>query len=175
MDFNDTPEEAAYRKQVRAWLDKNATRKTDAKGMELPRDLKELIAQSKAWQAKKADAGYACITWPKEWGGGGGTTIQNVIYGQEEANYLVPGGIFAIGLGMCIPTVMAWGPEEAKKRFVGPAVRGDEIWCQLFPSPQAARTWRAFEPKRRRMAMSGSSTARRSGRRAPISATTASC
>ena len=135
MDFNDTPEEAAYRKQVRAWLDKNATRKTDAKGMELPRDLKELIAQSKAWQAKKADAGYACITWPKEWGGGGGTTIQNVIYGQEEANYLVPGGIFAIGLGMCIPTVMAWGPEEAKKRFVGPAVRGDEIWCQLFSEP----------------------------------------
>ena len=57
MDFNDTPEEAAYRKQVRAWLDKNATRKADAKGMELPRDLNELIAQSKAWQAKKADAG----------------------------------------------------------------------------------------------------------------------
>ena len=135
MDFNDTPEEAAYRKQVRAWLDKNATRKADAKGMELPRDLNELIAQSKAWQAKKADAGYACITWPKEWGGGGGTTIQNVIYGQEESNYLVPGGIFAIGLGMCIPTVMAWGSDEAKQRFVAPAVRGDEIWCQLFSEP----------------------------------------
>ncbi|MEP5847191.1 MAG: acyl-CoA dehydrogenase, partial [Parasphingorhabdus sp.] len=69
MDFNDTPEEAAYRKKVSEWLDKNATKKADAKGMELPRDLDELIAQSKAWQAKKADAGYACITWPKEWGG----------------------------------------------------------------------------------------------------------
>ncbi|MEQ8281606.1 MAG: acyl-CoA dehydrogenase family protein [Parvibaculum sp.] len=135
MDFNDTAEEAAYRAEVRAWLDKNATRKENAKDIAPPKDLKEMIAQSKAWQAKKADAGYACITWPKEWGGVGGTTINNVIYSQEESKYAVPGGIFAIGLGMCIPTVMSWGSDEAKQRFVRPAVRGDEIWCQLFSEP----------------------------------------
>lgn len=135
MDFNDTKEEAAYRAEVRAWLDQNAIRKADAKDLPLPKTLEEVLKLSKAWQAKKAEAGYACITWPKEWGGGGGTPIQNVIYSQEEAGYAVPGGIFAIGLGMCIPTLMAWGPEDAKQRYVKPAVRGDEIWCQLFSEP----------------------------------------
>ncbi|MFZ3034621.1 MAG: acyl-CoA dehydrogenase family protein [Parvibaculum sp.] len=135
MDFNDTPEEAKYRAEVRAWLDKNATRKSEAKDAEQAKSLEELLQKSKAWQAKKAENGYACITWPKEWGGGGGTTIQNVIYGQEESNYAVTGGVFAIGLGMCIPTLMTWGPDDAKERYVKPAVRGDEIWCQLFSEP----------------------------------------
>jgi len=135
MDFNDTPEEAKYRAEVRAWLDKNATRKSEAKDAEQAKTLEELLQKSKAWQAKKAENGYACITWPKEWGGGGGTTIQNVIYGQEESNYAVTGSVFAIGLGMCIPTVMTWGSDEHKARFVKPAVRGDEIWCQLFSEP----------------------------------------
>jgi len=135
MDFNDTKEEAAYRAEVRAWLDRNAIRKADAKDLPLPKTLEEVLKLSKAWQAKKAEAGYACITWPEEWGGGGGTPIQNVIYSQEEAGYAVPGGIFAIGLGMCIPTLMAWGPEDAKQRYVKPAVRGDESWSQLFSEP----------------------------------------
>lgn len=135
MDFNDTPEEAKYRAEVRAWLDKNAVRKADAKDAEQSKTLEELLKRSKAWQAKKAENGYACITWPKEWGGGGGSTIQNVIFGQEESNYAVTGSVFAIGLGMCIPTVMYWGTDEHKARFVKPAVRGDEIWCQLFSEP----------------------------------------
>ncbi|MGB5091917.1 MAG: acyl-CoA dehydrogenase family protein [Parvibaculum sp.] len=133
MDFNDTPEEAAYRMQVRQWLAANATPKSDSKTDAMP--LAEVLKRSKAWQAKKAEAGYACITWPKEWGGGGGTTIQSVIFGQEEARYDALASVFAIGLGMCIPTVMAWGTEEHKQRFVRPAVRGDEIWCQLFSEP----------------------------------------
>tara|TARA_R110000868_G_scaffold37106_4_gene131259 strand:- start:20956 stop:22185 length:1230 start_codon:yes stop_codon:yes gene_type:complete len=135
MDFNDTPEEAKYRAEVRAWLDKNAIRKSDAKDAEQSKTLEDLLKRSKAWQAKKAENGYACITWPKEWGGGGGSTINNVIYGQEESNYAVTGSVFAIGLGMCIPTVMYWGTDEHKARFVKPAVRGDEIWCQLFSEP----------------------------------------
>jgi len=136
MDFNDTPEEAAYRAQVRGWLDNNAKPKVaQARANKAPGRLEEIIKKSKEWQAKKADAGYACITWPKEWGGGGGTSIQNVIYSQEEAKYQAPAGIFTIGLGMCIPTLMTWGPEDAKKRHVGPAVRGEEIWCQLFSEP----------------------------------------
>ena len=136
MDFNDTPEEAAYRAEVRAWLDKNATRRSkEASRANAPAQLEDVLKRSKEWQAKKADAGYACITWPKEWGGGGGTSIQNVIYSQEESNYDVPGGVFAIGLGMCIPTLMTWGPDDAKQRYVGPAVRGEEIWCQLFSEP----------------------------------------
>ena len=102
---------------------------------------------SKAWQKKKAEAGYAAITWPKEWGGQGGQSWQNVIFGQEEAK-AAPGlsGPFAIGLGMCIPTILTAGNDEDKKRFAQPAVRGEEIWCQLFSEPSggsdaaAART-----------------------------------
>jgi alkylation response protein AidB-like acyl-CoA dehydrogenase len=131
MDFNDTPEEAAYRQQVRAWLDVNAPKRREGSDPEGG----DSMAASKAWQAKKAAAGYACITWPKEWGGGGGSPINQVIFNQEEAKSGVNYGYFTIGLGMCVPTVMAFADDAAKKRFVSPAVKGDEIWCQLFSEP----------------------------------------
>jgi alkylation response protein AidB-like acyl-CoA dehydrogenase len=131
MDFNDSPDEAAYRKQVQDWLAANAP-KTYAGGDPEGGDSLEA---SKAWQAKKAAAGYACITWPKEWGGQGGTPIQTVIFGAEEAKYPIPPNPFQIGLGMCVPTVMTFADAETKTRFVGPALRGEEIWCQLFSEP----------------------------------------
>jgi alkylation response protein AidB-like acyl-CoA dehydrogenase len=90
---------------------------------------------AKAWQRKKAEAGYTCITWPKAWGGGGGKAWQSVIFGQEEAKIDTPGNPFAIGLGMCVPTIMATGNDADKERFVKPAVLGEEIWCQLFSEP----------------------------------------
>ena len=145
MDFNDTPEEAAYRAEVRAWLEKNAPRKSVG-GDDMEGGDQTTMAASKAWQAKKAAAGYAQITWPKEWGGPGGTPIQQVIFNAEEAKYPVPPNPFAIGLGMCVPTVMAFADEDTKKRFVQPALKGEEIWCQLFSEPSggsdvaAART-----------------------------------
>ena len=133
MDFNDTPEEAAYRAEVRAWLKAKVPPPTgrSATGLSDPTDMDGC----KAWQAKKFDAGYACITWPKEWGGAGGKTWQSVIFGQEEAAFDTPGNPFSIGLGMCVPTVMAVGNEADKQRFVRPAARGEEIWCQLFSEP----------------------------------------
>jgi len=139
MDFTDSPEEAAYRAKAKAWLEANApkfARTTDSVSEESDGEVAwEDMKRAKAWQAKKAEARYAQITWPKEWGGGGGTPIQSVIFGQEEAKFGVGGGYFAIGLGMCVPTVMAFADEQTKARFVGPALRGDEIWCQLFSEP----------------------------------------
>ena len=141
MDFNDTPEEAAYRAEVRKWLEANAPRtgSADPEGS-------DNLAAAKAWQAKKAAAGYAQITWPKEWGGAGGTPIQQVIFNEEEARRPTPGNPFQIGLGMCVPTVATFADQATKDRFVGPALRGEEIWCQLFSEPSggsdvaAART-----------------------------------
>ena len=139
MDFEDSPEEAAFRKEVRTWLDANAKKRSgkreiNAEDMENGSD--NGMAASKAWQKVKAKAGYARITWPKGMGGIGGTPMQSIIFGQEEGKYDVAnGGPFAIGLGMCIPTLMAYGDEDAKKRYVWPAVQGDEIWCQLFSEP----------------------------------------
>jgi len=133
MDFSDSPEEAAYRTRVRAWLEANAPKEGLGIGQGLP--VAEEIARSRAWQTRKAAAGYAQITWPKEWGGPGGTPMQQVIYNQEEGRYDVDNPYFTLALGMCLPTVMAFADEPTKQRFVGRALRGEDIWCQLFSEP----------------------------------------
>ena len=134
MDFNDTTEEATFRAEVRRFLDVNARRKgateTTHRGRYIPdANMAESLARAKAWQAQKADAGFAAITWPKQWGGRGGSPIEQVIYNQEEANYAVPRGVFEIGLGMCIPTMMTYGaPGSARAlRAPGAARRGDLV------------------------------------------------
>jgi alkylation response protein AidB-like acyl-CoA dehydrogenase len=138
MDFSDTPEEATFRAEVRAFFEKNATRKQgsfetwesrygEADGLQRAKDL----------QRRKAEAGLAGITWPKEYGGRAGTPIQQVIYSQEESKFLVPRGYFEIGLGMCMPTLFTYGTEEQKRRYPPVALRGEEIWCQLFSEPGA--------------------------------------
>ncbi|MBV9252322.1 MAG: acyl-CoA dehydrogenase family protein [Acetobacteraceae bacterium] len=136
MDFDDTPQEAAFRAEVRAFLQANASRKDRRHTPRSYGDVDEAeLKRAKEWQTKKADAGFAGITWPKEWGGRDGTPMQQIIYNQEEAEYDVPYNLFLIGLGMCIPTLMAYAAPEQLKRYVPPALRGDEIWCQLFSEP----------------------------------------
>jgi alkylation response protein AidB-like acyl-CoA dehydrogenase len=133
VDFNDSAAEAAFRIEVRAWLDANAPKRIRGSG----REQVMKMADAKAWQAKKADAGYACLTWPREWGGGGRSSIEQVIFGREEAELGLDYAYFTIGLGMCVPTVIAFADDATKTRFVRPAVRGDEVWCQLFSEPGA--------------------------------------
>ena len=129
MDFNDTPEEAEFRAEVRAFLeqygDKYRTRDSFSR------------KNAKEWQAIKADAGYAAITWPTKFGGRGGSDIQQVIYDQEERHYELVFNVFRVGLGMCIPTLFAYASEEQLARYVEPALRGEELWCQLFSEPAA--------------------------------------
>jgi alkylation response protein AidB-like acyl-CoA dehydrogenase len=132
MDFNDTPAEAEFRSEVQTWLAANAPQPEAPAENEV-----ELIRQAKDWQAKKADAGWACLHWPKEYGGRSATPIESVIWGQEESKYDVPTGIFAIGQGMCGPTMAAYATEDQKQRYLPPMARGDEIWCQLFSEPAA--------------------------------------
>ncbi len=138
MDFNDTPEEAAFRAEARAWLQANAEPLTAGESPgELERTNPEIVKRSQAWQAKKADNGWACITWPKEFGGRGATSIQSVIWGQEEGKFRTPPNIFGIGQGMLGPTIMVHGTQEQKDRYIRPMLRGEEIWCQMFSEPSA--------------------------------------
>jgi acyl-CoA dehydrogenase len=139
MDFNDSPEEATYRAKVRSWLDANATlRDPDAsKANALHEAEGDVIAQAKTWQAKKTDAGWACLRWPKEYGGQDATPIESVIFGQEEGRYDLPPSIYGIGHGMLGPTIMAHGTDEQKERFLPNMVKGEEVWCQLFSEPDA--------------------------------------
>jgi alkylation response protein AidB-like acyl-CoA dehydrogenase len=139
MDFEDTPQESLFRAEVRKFLSANAEPRKPgtAEGYRSSQSAPGALERAKAWQAKKSAAGFAGITWPKEWGGRGGTPIEQVIYNQEEAQYAVPRGFFEIGLGMCIPTLATWGTPAQRERFAPPALRGEEIWCQLFSEPAA--------------------------------------
>src|SRR5271169_2995268 len=92
MDFNDTPDEAQFRDEVRTFLAKHGKLKGPGNNVAIASpDLKpEALTAVRAWQRIKCDAGYAAITWPEEVGGRGGTVMQQVIYGQEEAKFDVP-------------------------------------------------------------------------------------
>ena len=95
----------------------------------------EGVRRCKHWQAKKAKAGFAGLTWPKRFGGREASPILQVIYNQEEDDFVVPRGLYEIGLGMCIPTMMAYAKPEQLDRYVRPALHGEEVWCQLFSEP----------------------------------------
>ena len=136
MDFNDTPEEAAFRAEARAFLTANAEPKAGSRPtLRLGGMTGAAVVQAKTWQAKKADAGMAGLTWPKKFGGREASPVLQVIYNQEEEDFTVPRGLFEIGLGMCIPTMMAYAKPEQLDRYVRPALRGEEVWCQLFSEP----------------------------------------
>ena len=140
MDFNDTPAEATFRQEVREWLEANAPSADELRGL-------DEIARSKLWQKRKYDAGWACIRWPTEYGGRGATSIENVIWGQEESKFNVPGGVFGIGQGMAAPTLMAWASEEQKREHLPKLASGEHIWCQLFSEPAGGSDLAALRTK----------------------------
>jgi alkylation response protein AidB-like acyl-CoA dehydrogenase len=138
MDFRDTPQEAAFRAECRRFLEANAERRTGSFETWPARwGEAEGLRRAKEFQRRKAEAGLAAITWPKEYGGRAESPIMQVIYNQEEAGFVVPRGYFEIGLGMCIPTMMAHATGAQKQRYVARAIAGEEIWCQLFSEPAA--------------------------------------
>jgi alkylation response protein AidB-like acyl-CoA dehydrogenase len=144
MDFDDTPEEAAFRVEARAWLSANAPpARTSADpgpfgARESPDDLAADVAAQRAWQARMFDGGWAGITWPKIHGGRGGGPTHQSIFAEEAARLgIPPGGIFTIGLGMVGPTLMRHGTDQQRARYLTPMLRGDEVWCQLFSEPGA--------------------------------------
>jgi alkylation response protein AidB-like acyl-CoA dehydrogenase len=95
------------------------------------------LALGRRWQRLKHDNGFAGINWPKRYGGGERSLIHKVIYDQEELLYGLPVDYFQISLGMPLPIVLRHAPEEQRQRFALPALRGEEIWCQLFSEPAA--------------------------------------
>lgn len=134
MDFADTAEQATYRKEVQRWIAANRIVQA-ATGRE--RSDPGFIADAKAWQALKAANGYAAIRRPKAWGGGGRTMMEEIVFAQEEEAAGLNFGIFMIGVGMCVPTLVAHAQEEARDALIAPTIRGEKIWCQLFSEPSA--------------------------------------
>ena len=142
MNFDDTPQEALFRKNARSWIAANAPKQyeDELRKSSLGRtQLKgaNILDVAKAWQKKKAEAGWACLHWPKEYGGRGASPIERVIWQQEEGPYGKLSGMFIIGHGMCGPTMMAYASEEQKRKYLPPLAAGEKIWCQLFSEPAA--------------------------------------
>ena len=128
MDFDDTPEEAAFRREARAWLEANVPSQEELEGL-------DEVQAAKLWQMRKYEAGWACIRWPAEYGGRGASAMDQVIWNQEEASVRTPASVFMIGQGMAAPTMMAWATEEQKRKHLPPLASGEHIWCQLFSEP----------------------------------------
>ena len=149
MDLDDTPHQAAYRSQVRSWLEQHASEAPVLEGPEAITDEQELIAARRAWQGKLAEGGLAGVTWPKEFGGQGLGPIEQVICNQEIGRARVPGILDAIGVGMLGPTIIAHGTDEQKARYLGPMLHADEVWCQLFSEPAAGSDLAAVQSRAR--------------------------
>jgi alkylation response protein AidB-like acyl-CoA dehydrogenase len=147
VDLNDTPEQAEYRAQVRAWLDENKGEAPVLQGEGALTDPDEITAAHRKWQAKLAEGGLAGATWPKEYGGQGVGPIESVIISQELQRAGVPNIFDVIGVGMLGPTIIAHGTEEQKERYLGPMLTGDEVWCQMFSEPAAGSDLAAVQTK----------------------------
>ena len=149
MDLDDTPEQAAYRAQVRSWLEEHSSEAPVLQGPGALEDEDEIIAARRAWQGKLAEGGLAGVTWPKEYGGQSLGPIEQVICNQEISRARVPGILDAIGVGMLGPTIIAHGADEQKSRYLGPMLHGDEVWCQLFSEPAAGSDLAAVQARAR--------------------------
>lgn len=136
MDFNDTPEEAAFRAKARDWLAANAPAHLLPDGVRLP-DTEE-AERGRAWMRALYDGGYSGITLPDSVGGQGGTVIEAVVFAEEESKYHLPKGPFtSIGTGMALPVISKHGTPEQIARFAEPTLKGELTWCQLFSEPSA--------------------------------------
>ncbi|MBV9421889.1 MAG: acyl-CoA dehydrogenase family protein [Solirubrobacterales bacterium] len=144
MDLNDTPEQAAYREKVRAWLEANKLQAPPRSGSS---EDGAYIASRRAWQRRLAEAGLAGVTWPREYGGQGLGPIEQVTVNQEISRADVPGILDVIGIGMLGPCLIAHGTEEQKSRYLGPMLHGDEVWCQLFSEPGAGSDLAAVQTR----------------------------
>lgn len=132
MDFRDTPEEAAFRAELRAWLEANIPAAHREQVHAAGRGDEEI---SRQWSKKLYEAGYSGLTWPKEYGGAGAPYTHQAIFLEESARAEPPDHIGVIGLGMAGPTIIAHGTDEQKKRYLQNILSGEEVWCQGFSEP----------------------------------------
>ena len=135
MDLEDSPEHAAYRAGVRAWLAANASAAPPRTVLSPPDE--DGVRRHRAWQARLADAGYAGVTWPVEHGGAGRGPAQRVVVDQELEAHGLAGVFDFIGVEMVGPTLMAHATAAQCARHLRPLLRADEVWCQLFSEPGA--------------------------------------
>jgi alkylation response protein AidB-like acyl-CoA dehydrogenase len=136
MDLNPTAAEEQFRNEFRSWLTANIPESWDPSAFQ-EEDSKQRFEFLRAWQKKMFEAGWVGIHWPKEYGGRGATLIEQTIFIEEMARAAAPPLINVLGLSLLGPTLIAYGNEQHKKRFLANILSADEIWCQGYSEPNA--------------------------------------
>jgi alkylation response protein AidB-like acyl-CoA dehydrogenase len=139
MDFEYSPEQEAFRKEFRGWLEANLPPELcldDAADDRIPGD-RETYEKRRAWQKTMHDAGWVGISWPKEYGGRGASLIERVIWEDEYAAARAPVLPGAMALNLVGPTIIAWGTDEQRKRHLPKILTGEQTWAQGFSEPNA--------------------------------------
>ena len=141
MDLSLSPSEREFRDEVRIWLEENHP------GPEPEAGLEEVMAFRREWQGKLHEAGWAGISWPREYGGRGATLIEQAIFVGEAARQEAPSPANVLGLAMGGPVVIAHGTEEQKARYLEPILTAEEIWCQGFSEPESGSDLASLKTK----------------------------
>jgi alkylation response protein AidB-like acyl-CoA dehydrogenase len=156
MDLNLTPEETQFRDELRAWLGTHVPRNWEHRRDESVRaegvpgaEMARHFAFLTSWQRTLYEGGWAGISWPREYGGRGASLMQQVIFWQEMASASAPPMANVIGLGMVGPTIIAFGTEAQKTRFLRKILSAEEIWCQGFSEPNAGSDLAALQSEAR--------------------------
>ncbi len=134
MDLNLTAEEKQFRDELRSWLEANVP-KDWSEWRERP--IEESFTYLKAWQRKLYEGGWAAVSWPKEYGGRGASLMQQSIFWEEMSRVEAPPMANSLGLGLIGPTIIAYGTDAQKKRYIPKILSAEEIWCQGFSEPNA--------------------------------------
>jgi alkylation response protein AidB-like acyl-CoA dehydrogenase len=143
MDLKLTPEMAAFREEVRGFLEANRDRYAPGAGEERPREA------ALAWQALLIENGYAARTIPKAYGGYGAEpdVLKSRIIAEEFTRAGAPRGFANQGISMLVPTLLEVGSEEQKARWIAPTLRGEVVWCQGYSEPGAGSDLASLQTK----------------------------
>jgi alkylation response protein AidB-like acyl-CoA dehydrogenase len=151
MHLRFSDEDEAFRHEVTDWLaDQLSGEFAALRGRGGPGDEHALLDERRAWERRLAEGGWTCVGWPREHGGRGASLGQQVIFHEEYARAEAPGRLGLIGEGMLGPTILAFGSEEQKRRFLPGIVRGEEIWCQGYSEPNAGSDLANVQTRARR-------------------------
>ena len=138
MNAHFSSEDEAFRGEIAEWLEGELSGDfSQVRGRGGPGDEHALLDERRAWERRLGEAGWTCVGWPTEYGGRGLSLTQQVIYHEEYARAGGPGRVGHIGEGLLGPTVIAFGSEAQKQKFLPPIVKGEQLWCQGYSEPNA--------------------------------------
>jgi alkylation response protein AidB-like acyl-CoA dehydrogenase len=141
MDLTFSPSEQAFRDELRRWLSVNEP------GPEPQHDEAAHFGWRRDWQRRLDEGGWAGVHWPREYGGRGATMTESAIFFEELGRARAPLPANVLGLLLAGPTIMLWGTEEQKERYLPPILSAEDVWCQGFSEPEAGSDLAALKTR----------------------------